>query len=256
LEQALKCLSLDPAPAPTYGYPDGKGIHPCGESCPATDLERSEDDRRVELVFYERGKWSPAVPPAAGKKVEKKTDPVSEKKWEKKEAKTAVPPPEEEKLTLKITSPEKTPHKQYVNLAQDEKDQGPELKIGADVAGAADGKTVVFEATCEGQKGKVEVATRRKIWYQFTHEKGLNLPDPDNSRKAYEDVGIELIGCSAREFEKTDTHIPDRTFYKEYIIECYFLRRLMREPSRHMHSTTTGQRNPLSCRYGISPQRR
>jgi hypothetical protein len=281
LAQALKSQSSDQAPVITYGYPEGDGIYPCGESCPVTGLEKSQDDRRVELVFYEKGKWSPAVPPSAAKKVKKQTDPVSEKKWEKKKGDVSAVPPVKNKFTLKITSPEKTPHKQYVNLAQNDKDEGPELKIVVDIAGAADDQIVVFEATagdknskrndpktglkdpanntvvefaskkskmqvkvkegkaectlscglaggdtfsieatCEGQSGKVDVVTWRKIWYQFTHEKGVNLPEPDNSKKAFEDVGIELLGCSPNEFNKNDTQIPERTFYKEFIIEC------------------------------------
>jgi hypothetical protein len=84
LDKALKSAALDPPPALTYGYLDGNGIYPCGESSPVTELEKSEEDRRVELVFYKAGEWSPAIAPAAGRTVESKKDPVSEKAWEKK----------------------------------------------------------------------------------------------------------------------------------------------------------------------------
>jgi outer membrane protein OmpA-like peptidoglycan-associated protein len=83
LDKALTSAALDPPPALTYGYPDGDGIYPCGESSPVTDLEKSEEDRRVELVFYKTGEWSPAIEPAPGRSVDRKKDPVSEKEWEK-----------------------------------------------------------------------------------------------------------------------------------------------------------------------------
>jgi outer membrane protein OmpA-like peptidoglycan-associated protein len=153
LEKDLKDATLDPAPTLAYGYPDGNGIYPCGESSPVTDLEKSEEDRRVELVFYVKDEWSPAVPPAAGRKVDADKDPVSEKEW-KKTPVSALPPPVEKKFTLKIARPEKTPHKQFVNLTQDDKEQGPELKIIIDAAGAADGKTVAFEATAGDKNSK------------------------------------------------------------------------------------------------------
>jgi outer membrane protein OmpA-like peptidoglycan-associated protein len=84
LEQALKDASLDPASTLTYGYPDGNGIYPCGESCPVSDQEKSEEDRRVELVFYGKNDWSPSVTPAKERTIPQGTDPVSEKKWDKK----------------------------------------------------------------------------------------------------------------------------------------------------------------------------
>lgn len=89
--------------------------------------------------------------------------------------------------------------------------------------GYAGGDKFTVEVGLEKDKEgtvKFEVVNWRKIWYQFTHEKGVNLPEPDNSRKAYEEVFIELIGCTKKEFDKTDKNIPDRTFYKEYMIEC------------------------------------
>jgi len=84
LIEGLKSKNLDSPPELTYGYPDGDGIYPCGECSPVTDLEKSEEDRRVELVFYNAGEWSPAKPPAAGRKIDKSKDPVSEQKWGKK----------------------------------------------------------------------------------------------------------------------------------------------------------------------------
>ena len=143
-------LKLDPAPTITYGYSDGSGIYPCGESCPienAGDSDyKSAENRRVELVFYKKDDPTPAIAPAAGRKIGIEKDPVSEKNWKKKAVKSGPPSPVE-KCTLKITSPEKTPFIQYVNLQQDEKDHGPELKIVADVTGVADGAVMVFEAT-------------------------------------------------------------------------------------------------------------
>jgi len=87
LIEGLKSKNIDALPELSYGYPDGGGMYPCGESSPVTGLERSAEDRRVELVFYKAGEWSPAIPPAAGRKADPNKDPVSGKPWEK----SAVP---------------------------------------------------------------------------------------------------------------------------------------------------------------------
>jgi hypothetical protein len=87
-----KDLSLDPLPALPYGYPEGDGIYPCGESSPISGMEKSQEDRRVEVVFYEKGKYTPVIAPTAGKKKDKGTDPVSGKPWDKKEIPAAAPP--------------------------------------------------------------------------------------------------------------------------------------------------------------------
>ena len=88
LEDYLKNdLQLDPIPAIPYGYPDGNGIYPCGESCPienAGDSDyKSEENRRVELVFYKKDDPTPAIAPAASREIGLEKDPVSEKKWKK-----------------------------------------------------------------------------------------------------------------------------------------------------------------------------
>jgi peptidoglycan hydrolase-like protein with peptidoglycan-binding domain len=158
LEDHLKNnLKLDPIPKITYGYPDGNGIYPCGESCPienAGDSDyKSAENRRVELVFYKKGDPAPVVTPVAGRKVGIEKDPVSEKEWGKKGIKISPTPPNE-KITLKLLHPKTTPHKQYVNLIQNDEDQGPELKFIADLKGAADGKIVIFEATVGNNNSK------------------------------------------------------------------------------------------------------
>jgi len=91
LDKALKSANLDPPPSLNYGYPDGKGVYPCGESSPVTGLEKSEKDRRVELVFYRKGECAPVIAPASGRKVEQKKDPVTEKEWEKTPVNVSIP---------------------------------------------------------------------------------------------------------------------------------------------------------------------
>jgi outer membrane protein OmpA-like peptidoglycan-associated protein len=145
LDEGLKAAKLDPPPSLTYGYPDGDGIYPCGESSPVSDAEKSEEDRRVELVFYAKNDWSPAIPPSPGKKVDTKKDPVSEKDWKK--TPVVIGLPTGGAVTLKVVRPEKTPHKQFINLTQNDADQGPELKMKVEATGCADGTVVSWIAT-------------------------------------------------------------------------------------------------------------
>jgi hypothetical protein len=143
-------LGLDPPPALTYGYAAGNGIYPCGECCPVTDRERSREDRRVELVFYAGGAIDSPVPPAAGRTLDAGRDPVSEKPW----TKTPIAPGKGAPagaVSLRLISPAKTPHKQYVNLAQNTADQGPELTLVAEATGGAGSRTVTWTVT-KGEK--------------------------------------------------------------------------------------------------------
>ncbi|MBD3345254.1 MAG: hypothetical protein GF401_09355 [Chitinivibrionales bacterium] len=78
--------------------------------------------------FYTKGEASPAVAPAAGKKVDKNKDPVTEKEWKKAPVKPGQIP-ENKEVSIKLIKPEKTPHKQFVNLKQNDSDQGPELTM-------------------------------------------------------------------------------------------------------------------------------
>jgi hypothetical protein len=61
-------------PALTYGY-NGKGLYPCGESFPVEasqkDNYKSIENRRVEIVFFEKGKCPALKEPADKKKVKK-----------------------------------------------------------------------------------------------------------------------------------------------------------------------------------------
>ena len=132
LEKALKSQSLDPIPALAYGYPDGNGIYPCGESCPVTDLEKSEEDRRVELVFYKKNEWAPAMPSEPGKTVPPGKDPVSKKKWKKKPIKPP-PVPAPPVNNGKIVS---------CKFSKDTVYCGDEVKITAETNGIADGDSV------------------------------------------------------------------------------------------------------------------
>jgi outer membrane protein OmpA-like peptidoglycan-associated protein len=132
LEKALKSQSLDPIPALTYGYPEGQGIYPCGESCPVTGLEKSEEDRRVELVFYKKNDWAPSMPPEAGKTVPPEKDPVSKKNWKKKPVNPPpVPPPPANNGT--IVSCKFSKDKVYC---------GDEVKITAETNGIAGGDSI------------------------------------------------------------------------------------------------------------------
>lgn len=80
LEDYLKNnLKLYPIPKIAFGYPDGNGIYPCGESCPIENAGdsnyKSAKNRRVELVFYKKDDPIPAMPPAAGRAIGLKKDP-------------------------------------------------------------------------------------------------------------------------------------------------------------------------------------
>jgi outer membrane protein OmpA-like peptidoglycan-associated protein len=159
LQDHLKTgLKLDPIPALAYGYPEGDGIYPCGESFPVENPDdpdcKSPENRRVELVFYKKDDPTPAIAPSAGREIGTKKDPVSEKEWKKTGIKLTPIPPKEEKFTLKLFYPKTTPHTQYVNLNQNDEDQGPELKIVVDVKGAWDGRIIVFEATSGNNNSK------------------------------------------------------------------------------------------------------
>jgi peptidoglycan hydrolase-like protein with peptidoglycan-binding domain len=83
-EKGLKSAGLELSQTLNYGYSEGNGIYPCGESCSLTGQERSEEDRRVELVFYKQGEAVPAIPPSADRTLSPDTDPVTGKKWNKK----------------------------------------------------------------------------------------------------------------------------------------------------------------------------
>jgi outer membrane protein OmpA-like peptidoglycan-associated protein len=61
-------------PTLTYGY-SGKGLYPCGESFPVDaaqkDNYKSKENRRVEIVFFEKGKCPTLEEPADKNKVKK-----------------------------------------------------------------------------------------------------------------------------------------------------------------------------------------
>jgi peptidoglycan hydrolase-like protein with peptidoglycan-binding domain len=122
LEDHLKNnLKLDPIPTITYGYPDGNGIYPCGESCPIENAGdknyKSAENRRVELVFYNKGEAEPAIPPAAGREIGLTKDPVSEKEWGKSVVGAKVSGP----IDLKIISMEDhfAPGKEKITIKYD-----------------------------------------------------------------------------------------------------------------------------------------
>jgi len=97
---------LDPIPTITYGYPDGNGIYPCGEGCPIENAGdsnyKSAENRRVELVFYKKDDPTPAIVPAAGRKIGIEKDPVSEKKWKKTQITATLPPVVKKSLKAEI----------------------------------------------------------------------------------------------------------------------------------------------------------
>jgi outer membrane protein OmpA-like peptidoglycan-associated protein len=82
LEETVKkeCGDIPPL---TYGY-NGKGIYPCGESFPVDQIGvdgiKSKTNRRVEIVFFEKGKSGELKAPADKKKVEKKEAAVYDKR--------------------------------------------------------------------------------------------------------------------------------------------------------------------------------
>ena len=75
-------------PQLTYGY-EGNGIYPCGESFPvdetARDDYKSAENRRVEILFFDKGTCPKLKKPVRKQKVEKREAPVyDERRYEKK----------------------------------------------------------------------------------------------------------------------------------------------------------------------------
>ncbi|HEX2958146.1 MAG TPA: peptidoglycan-binding protein [Chitinispirillaceae bacterium] len=153
-------------PVLTYGY-NGKGIYPCGESFPVdqsgVDGIKSKTNRRVEIVFFEKGKSAELQAPADKKKVGKKEAAVyDKKKAEIKPVKVNPPKPvESDTIILEFIFPQaydaSKPHKQYVNLDSNGKEQGCELTIkvkAKDLKANTAGKSVYWRVTANNNNSK------------------------------------------------------------------------------------------------------
>jgi len=145
LEEHLKNnLNLDPVPTIIYGYPDDSGVYPCGESCPIENVGdsdyKSEENRRVELVFYKKDDPTPAIAPAAGRKIGIEKDPVSEKGWEKAKV-PLTPNVSSTKKAIPVLSAKDSPG---VAVVKDAK-KPPRLTLIAEIREKSSGKAISFD---------------------------------------------------------------------------------------------------------------
>ncbi len=93
-------------PKLTYGY-NGKGVYPCGESFPIEAAEKdnykSATNRRVEIVFFDKGQAPALKEPADRKKVEKTEAPVYDvKRVEKRRIPVTESKPESEEIIVDL----------------------------------------------------------------------------------------------------------------------------------------------------------
>jgi len=163
VKEATGEAALPPFP---YGY-EGSGIYPCGESFPVDSAEKdgykSATNRRVEIVFYDKGKAPKLTKPADKKKVEKKENPVYDKKKVEKKPVEVKPaePVGGDNIVLDIVFPQindaTKPHKQYVNLSSNGKNEGVELTIKVkpkDLKATTAGKKVFWKITADANNSK------------------------------------------------------------------------------------------------------
>jgi outer membrane protein OmpA-like peptidoglycan-associated protein len=155
-------------PQITYGI-NNKGVYPCGESFPieAADKDNytSAANRRVEIVFFDKGKTPELAVPADKKKVEKKEAPVYDAA---KTVKKPIPAPpaaasaaETVTILLEFLFPAVNdagkPHKQYVNLEPNDKENGQDLVLRVrpkDIKVNVDNERVYWRVTADGNNSK------------------------------------------------------------------------------------------------------
>jgi len=138
------------------------GIYPCGESFPIDsknkDNYQSQVNRRVELVFYKKEK------PPGLKKPEDKKSKISALLCEIYDTaislisivkqKEVKPEPVQKEIVITIEYPDKTPHKQYVNLKVNDKDQGHELRVRVEAENAKDKQFIYWKVTAGANNSK------------------------------------------------------------------------------------------------------
>src|SRR5690554_3813171 len=267
------------------------GIYPCGESFPidekGKDDYRSRENRRVEIVFFDKGKAPELIKPENKKKVKTSEAVIYDKRITEKEPvfSKQVKAENSETIILEWVYPQvfdaSKPHKQYVNLSSNGKEQGNELTIkvkAKDPNAKTDGKKVYWRVTADkgnskrnnpkpgvmkksggklvefkeriatidteftgnessivfacglagGDKFTIEAGTDgknftssfvvenwRRLWYQLTHQSGINIPNLNLSKTAFSMVNIELLNDNVMQFKIND--VPERTYYKEWM---------------------------------------
>ncbi|NLW32388.1 MAG: hypothetical protein GXY77_13135, partial [Fibrobacter sp.] len=143
------------------------GIYPCGESFPidekGKDDYRSRENRRVEIVFFDKGKAPELIKPENKKKVKKSEAVIYDKRITEKKPvfSKQVKAENSETIILEWVYPQvfdsSKPHKQYVNLSSNGKEQGTELTIkvrSKDPNAKTDGKKVFWRITAEDGNSK------------------------------------------------------------------------------------------------------
>lgn len=150
----------------------------------------TKKDRRVEFVFYEKEK------PPEIKKIENKNEKISKKLCQIYDVAIALftvvvpkiikPEPIKKNINLSIVYPEKTPHKQYVNLENNGKELGAELKIKVKAEGAFDGDKITWKVTA----GKNNSTRNDKVPY---------FKDPESKKKKNIENGEAEIVSKVKE---------------------------------------------------------
>ncbi|MBD3422445.1 MAG: OmpA family protein [Chitinivibrionales bacterium] len=155
LDKRLESEEIETTSKITLGYPDGRGVYPCGERSPVISQEQSEKDRRVEICFYKKGEWKPVVNPETGGPCAENVDPVSGKNRTKAPIEPKIIPPQKQNdIKLALEYPSASLHKQYVNLASNGKELGQELTITVRAEGASDGDIVIWKVSADAANSK------------------------------------------------------------------------------------------------------
>ncbi|MBN2037192.1 MAG: peptidoglycan-binding protein [Chitinispirillaceae bacterium] len=164
-------------PKLTYGH-NGSGIYPCGESFPIEAAEKdnytSATNRRVEIVFFDKGKAPELKTPADKKKVEKTDAPVYDPDKTKK---TPIPPVPAAttgaspgvlllEFAFPVVNNPDRPHKQYVNLDSNGKNEGMELTLRV-----------------KPKDIKADITNRRVFWKVTAHDTNSKRTDPKTGIK-------------------------------------------------------------------------
>ncbi|NLW30480.1 MAG: peptidoglycan-binding protein [Fibrobacter sp.] len=146
---------------------NNNGVYPCGESFPidekGKDDYKSRENRRVEIVFFDKGKAPELIKPENKKKVKKSEAVIYDKRITEKKPVFSKPVQAEnsETIVLEWVYPQvfdaSKPHKQYVNLDSNGKEQGTELTIkvrAKDLKEKTAGKNVYWRVTADNKNSK------------------------------------------------------------------------------------------------------
>ncbi|KMQ49685.1 hypothetical protein CHISP_3403 [Chitinispirillum alkaliphilum] len=133
INEGKHLLESDELPSLEYGY-GNCGIYPCGESFPIEGIPGSDPrNRRVEVVFFEKSKAPELTDhPRKSEKVTKDENPVYDEQRVERRAVEAIEFRRQQLFLLEFVHPiihTNRPHKQYVNLDSNGREEGTALTI-------------------------------------------------------------------------------------------------------------------------------